>query len=357
MRKNIRVIAVVGPTASGKSEVGVRLAQAFDGEVICVDSRTVYKEMDVGTAKPTGVKGEKWQKRDPEDKYDRGGVKEEKALPWDINKLFEPSAIVVEGVPHWGINLVKPDEPFTVADFVAYTTKKIADVYARGKTPILVGGTGLYFRALLDGLTLTDVEPDPALRVELEAKSTEELAELLGEYDPDAIEGIDVDNRRRLIRALEIVMTTGETLASQQKKVVTPYDVCYLGVEIEREALYERINARVDQMIALGLIDEARVLQKKYGIESPAMTGIGYRQLAAFFAGRMPLRDAVEKIKVDTRHYAKRQLTWFKADARVQWIADAKAAIAAAHAWGFAFPVIEEEVNEDLEDDENDNEE
>ncbi|HCC83403.1 TPA: tRNA (adenosine(37)-N6)-dimethylallyltransferase MiaA [Candidatus Uhrbacteria bacterium] len=314
----IKVIAVVGPTASGKTDVGVRLAQALDGEVLCVDSRTVYKGMDIGTAKVVGEKYSKVAKKD---------------VSLVLTDLFAPRAVMVEEVPHWGIDLVQPDEAFTVADFVAYAQKKIVDISRRGKLPILVGGTGLYFRALLDGLTLTDVEADPALRIELEAKSTEDLLELLGEHDPEAVSTIDEKNRRRIVRALEIVLTTGATLKSQQEAVATPYEVLYLGMEVEREVLFERINSRVDVMVGSGLIDEARGLLEKYGADSQAMSGIGYRQLARFFAGTLPLREAIERIKIDSRHYAKRQLTWFKADQRVVWVKNVVEALTEAKKW------------------------
>lgn len=322
--KKIPVIALVGPTASGKTDVGVRLAQAFDGEVLCVDSRTVYKGMDIGTAKVTGKKGDKWPAYT---------TREEDAGTWDIRKLFESAPVLVEDIPHWGVDLVEPDAPFTVADFKDYAEKKIADMVSRGKTPILVGGTGLYFRALLDGLTLTDVEPDTALRTELDAMSTEELAEMLGELDPDAASTIDADNRRRLVRAIEIVRTTGEPLAAQQQKTVTPYDACWIGMDVERDELYRRIDERIAGMIAGGLVDEARKLYEKFGSTSQAMSGIGYRQLAAFFEGKMRLRDAVERIQFDTHHYAKRQLTWFKANSRVHWVTNVKDAIVTARAF------------------------
>ncbi len=302
--QKITLIAIVGPTASGKTEAGVRVAQAVDGEVLCVDSRTVYRGMDIGTAKVRGEKGDKW-----------------KTGEWSIGKLFEPAPVMIEGIPHWGVDLVDPHEPFSVADFVAYAQKKITEIVGRGKVPVLVGGTGLYFRALLDGLTLTDVEPDPALRADLEAKSTEALVDMLGERDPDAVASIDTDNRRRLVRALEIVMTTGESLASRQKKVETPYEVCWIGMDIDRDVLSDRIAQRVDAMVAEGLVDEARTLYQKYGADSQAMSGIGYRQLAAFFEKKLPLRDAIDRIKSDTRHYAKRQLTWFRAEGdRISWV-------------------------------------
>lgn len=311
--QHIPLIAVVGPTASGKSEVGIRIAQSVDGEVLCVDSRTVFRGMDIGTAKVKGEEGDKW------------------ASGWLITKLFENAPVLVEGVPHWGIDLVEPNEAFTAADFVAYAKKKIFDIVSRGKVPVLVGGTGLYFRALLDGLTLTDVEPDAALRAELESKSLDQLIEMLGDADPDAAANIDVQNRRRVVRALEIVKTTGQPLKEQQKTIKTPYEVCWIGVEREREELYRRIDERVDGMIAEGLIDEARRLFERYGAESQAMSGIGYRQLAIFFQGKMKLREAVERIKFDTHHYAKRQFTWFKADTRVQWVATTAEAILRAN--------------------------
>lgn len=307
--RTIPLLAIVGPTASGKTEAGIRIAQAVDGEVLCVDSRTVYRGMDIGTAKVRGTRGDTV------------------ARATHIRALFDPAPIMVDGVAHWGVDFVDPGEAFSVADFVAYAKKKIADIASRGKVPVLVGGTGLYFRALLDGLTLTDVEPDPSLRTMLEARSTEDLVEMLGQRDPDAAASIDVQNRRRLIRALEIVMTTGKALAAQQQKVATPYKVGWIGMQVDRDALYERINFRVDAMIAEGLIDEARAMLAKYGPDSQAMSGIGYRQLADFFQAKISLRAAVDQIKTDTRHYAKRQLTWFMADERVQWVTSVAEAI------------------------------
>lgn len=317
MAKIIPVIALVGATASGKTEVGIRLAQAFDGEVLCADSRTVYRGMDIGTAKA------------------KGGVSRATAevLRNDIQQLFEPKPIIVEGIPHWGVDLVEPDEDFSVANFVAYAQKKIEDITARGKLPIVVGGTGLYFRALCDGFTLTDVAPDDALRAQLEAQPTEALVEMLGALDPDAAASIDLHNRRRLVRAIEIVRATGQPLAAQQQQVATPYNVLWLGMDVDRDVLYARIDARVDAMIARGLVDEARRLYRAYGAESQAMTGIGYRQLAEFFAGKTPLREAIARIKTDTRHYAKRQCTWFKADVRIRWQKDTTHAIAEARRW------------------------
>ncbi len=272
--QKIRVIAIVGPTASGKSDVAFRVAKAVGGEVLCVDSRTVYRGMDVGTAKGSG----------------------------------------------WGTDLVNPDEAFTVADFVEYAKVKIDEIVSWGKVPVLVGGTGLYFRALLDGLTLADVAPNEVLRAEWEGKSTDELVEMLRVQDANAVNTIDTKNRRRVLRALEIVTATGAPLSERQQKVATPYDVCWIGVDVPTDELFRRIDARVDEMIANGLEAEVRVLYEKYGGSPRAMSGIGYHQFVEYFEGKTTLDAAIARIKTDTRSYAKRQRTWFKADKRIQWV-------------------------------------
>lgn len=295
-----KVLAVIGPTASGKTDLAIELARQFDGEVICADSRTVYKEMTIGTAKPQGERGE--------------------AERISIGMLFSEKPILVNDIPHWGLDLVAPNESFTVADFKKYAEQKIEEILRRGKLPILVGGTGLYISAVIDNLTLTSVQVNPELRKELVAMSDEALIERLKEKDYDAYETIDTANRRRVLRALEIIETTSKPLSASQTKGEEKYDALILGVDVAREALYERIDTRVDKMVAVGLVNEVRNLKNKYGCEVNAMTGIGYRQICAFLNGEMRLREAIELIKRDSRHYAKRQLTWFKRDARIQWI-------------------------------------
>ncbi len=300
-----KLIAVVGPTASGKSAVGLALARAFDGEVICADSRTIYRGLDIGTAKPTG----------------------ERQLGGGLKEMMAEKPLLVEGIPHWGIDIVDPDRAFSVAEYQAYADQTIAGILKRGHVPIVVGGTGLYIRALVDRPNFTEVPPNESLRFELATKSNAELLEEIAERDPDTAATIDENNRRRLERAIEILRATGKTLAETQKFDTPRYDALQIGIEIDREALYARIDERVDGMIAGGLVDEVRELRNKYGNNATAMTGIGYGQISDFFDGKVKLRDAVTRIKFDTHHYAKRQLTWFKRDLRIIWVNNAKQAL------------------------------
>ncbi len=309
-----KILAVVGPTASGKTEVGVVLARAFDGEVIAADSRTIYKELEIGTAKPEGKTDSSFGMLD-------GDIK---------GSLFGDKPKLVEGIPHWGFDLVTPDQAYSVAEYQAYADKKIREILKRGKMPILVGGSGLYIRAVIDRLSFTEAAPDPALRLELATLSNEELFEQITELDPDALQLVDTSNRRRLERALEILRTTGMPLADSRVREPAKYNALQIGMSVEREQLYERIDERVDGMIAKGLVDEVRKLKDKYGVDSPAMSGIGYRQVNEFFEGKTPLREAVTRIKYDSHHYAKRQETWFKRDHRVVWVVNAKQALEAA---------------------------
>lgn len=308
------LVVVVGPTASGKTALSIPIARAFSGEIISADSRTIYKELDIGTAKPRPDEG-------------GGGGGE------DIRSLFGEKPLIYEGIPHWGMNVRSPSETFSASEYQAYADKKIEEIIARGNLPILVGGTGLYVAAVVDRPSFAEVPPDPALRLELATKSNEELFEEIAEKDPDTAARIDAKNRRRLERALEILRSTGKRLAEVQKKGEPRYNVCMLGVEVLRETLNERIDARVDAMIAEGLVDEVRALRAKYGDEAPGMTGIGYRQFTAFFRGEMSLKDAVAALKHDTKQYAKRQMTWFQRDKRIQWVKTPEEALKRVADW------------------------
>lgn len=312
-----KLIAIVGPTASGKTDLAINIAKQVDGEVISADSRTVYRKMDIGTAKPEGVahKAADLTQKQVEEKGIRA-----KDLDISITDLFTEKAFEVEGVPHWGINIVDPNQDFTAADFKKYADEKIHDIINRGKVPILAGGTGLYVSAVIDNLTFTDVKPDEQLRKELQDLSNVELIDRMRQVDPEGVEQIDTTNRRRLLRAVEIVESTNQRLSDQQRKGEPMYEVLTIGIETEREELYKRIDDRVDVMIAKGLVDEVRALKEEYGCEINSLTGIGYRQICAFLTGHIKLRDAIELIKRDSRHYAKRQLTWFRRDNRIKWV-------------------------------------
>ena len=311
-----KIIAIVGPTASGKTDVGIAVARAVDGEVIAADSRTIYRGMDIGTAKPMG-------KRDwfPLLSKEGSGV---------VRGLGEEAALMVEGIPHWGIDMIDPDETFTAAEFQTYADKKIGEILKRGKMPILVGGTGLYISAVIDRPTFTDVPPNENLRAELATLSDNDLLEEIAAKDPDTAAVIDEKNRRRLERAVEILRESGKTLAEARAKAPAKYEALQIGIEVDREKLYERIDSRVDSMVAKGLVDEVRALRGKYGSDANAMTGIGYRQICEFLDGKMPLKDAIARIKYDSHHYAKRQETWFKRDERITWVKSAKEAVEVA---------------------------
>ncbi len=331
-----KLIAIVGPTASGKTSLGIEIAKMIDGEVISVDSRMVYRGMDIGTAKPD---------RFPPPSLRRGlgggrGVVVQVVPRNNIESLFElTEPYVVENVSHWGIDLIDPDEDYSVAQFKTYAEKKIQEILHRNHVPILVGGTGLWLSAVIDNLDLSSTPSDETLRNELETRS---LSDLFAEYkrlDPIGAETIDRENKRRVVRALEVTRLTGKPFSQLQTRGESKYDVLQIGLSVEREILNDRINHRVDEMIARELVTEVRGLRTKYGCTVESMTGIGYRQICAFLdrspspargrvgEGGCTLADAIEEIKKDTRHFAKRQMTWFKRDPRIIWIENSSEAI------------------------------
>jgi tRNA dimethylallyltransferase len=314
-----KLIAIVGPTASGKTALGIEVAKRFGGEVISVDSRMIFKGMDVGTAKPLRspllAKEGQGEVSEPKRKDSIGDL-------FGLNKEF-----LVEDVPHWGIDLVEPDQEYSVADFKKYAEQKIKEILKRGHIPIFVGGTGMWLSAVIDNLDLSSTPSDEKLRAELEEKSIGDLYHEYKQLDPIGAETIDRENKRRVLRALEVSMLTGKPFSQLQTRGPLKYNVLQIGLSVERDVLNERINWRVDEMIAKGLVNEVRSLKETYGCEIDAMTGIGYRQVCEFLDGRSSLKDAMEEIKKDTRHYAKRQMTWFRRDERIQWIANTQEAI------------------------------
>lgn len=267
------LVVIVGPTASGKSGLAVELAECYNGEIICADSRTIYKGMDIGTAKPS-----------LEDQ---------------------------DRVPHWGIDLVEPGEPFTAADFKTYALAKIADIRARGRVPFLVGGTGLY----VDGIVLDyqfGEAPDRQQRAELEAHSIEQLQEYCQKHNIQLPE--NVRNKRHLIRAIE-------QQGINQNRRTTPINNCIIvGIATEKEALVERIHQRSEQLFTDGVVEEANRLGKKYGWESEAMTGNIYRIIKRYKQGELTLDEAKLANEQADRQLAKRQLTWFKRHSFIQWL-------------------------------------
>lgn len=270
-----KVIAIVGPTASGKTKLAIEMAKNLGTEIISADSRLVYKGFDIGTAKPT---------------------KEEQQM-----------------VKHHMIDVVEPEYDFSVADFVDEARKIISNLHAHSKVPIVAGGTGLYFRILLENYDMPRIEANPQLRADLEKLSNEELFAMLKEVDSISAENIHQNNRVRVIRALEVSLLAGTPFSSIKGIKNNEYEVEWVFPELEsREALYDRINKRVDAMISEGLIEETKDLLVKHGKIKNLVNTIGYQEIIEFLDNKISLEEAVEKIKQNTRRYAKRQLTWFR---------------------------------------------
>ena len=277
--KNNKVIAVVGPTASGKTLYSIELAHKIDGEIISADSRLVYRGFDIGTAKPS--------------QKERGKI------------------------PHYMIDIVEPEVDYSAGLYVAQAKKLIKEIHSRGKIPIVTGGTGLYINILLMNYDMPKVEPNYELRKQL--KNTENLYELLASIDSETAENIDKNDRKKLIRAIEIIKTTGKTLSQVRGKNKSEFDVEWIGLNYPREVLYDRINQRVDLMIEEGLIEETKKLLEKHGRINNILYTIGYQEITAYLDGLLTLEEAVDKLKQNTRRYAKRQLTWFRKNLDIKW--------------------------------------
>ncbi len=306
-----KLIVVCGPTASGKTDLAIALAKQFNGEIINADSRQIYKQMDIATAKPVldyGLRTTDYKTQDGEVRSPKTEVH------------------TVDGIPHYLLDIINPDESFTLSDYKEQTQKAIKEIIKKDKVPFLVGGTGLYIKAIVDNLEIPKVEPDLILRKELENKTLEERLKILKEIDLETYEKIDLQNPRRVVRALEVVLSTGESFLKQQKKGKPLYEVLQLGIKVDKDHLYERINKRCEKMIEAGLVQEAKRLAQKYSWELPSMSGIGYRQMRDYIEGKMTLEEAIEWLQIDTRHYAKRQMTWFRKDERILWIENEKQA-------------------------------
>ena len=286
--KKIPVIAVVGPTASGKTGLGIRLARTFGGEIVSCDSMQIYKTMDIATAKPT-----------PEEQA---------------------------AVPHHLVDFLSPETPFSLAEYIELAGKTIDEIIARGKIPVLVGGTGLYADSLLQGVELCEQGEDPAYRAEMnelaEREGGKRLMEMLRSVDPAYAATTHENNIPRLIRALEIHHATGIPMSvhiANSKVKGSRYDVLWLGLNYEdRAALYDRINRRVDLMIEQGLLEEARAAYETR--MKTAAQAIGCKELYPYFEGKKSLGGCVETLKQSTRRYAKRQLTWFRRNGAIHWL-------------------------------------
>ena len=288
-----KIIVIVGPTASGKSDLAIKLAKKFNGEIVSADSRQVYRGMNIGTAKP------------------------------EVQRTSGIS-IISEGIPHYLIDIKNPDENYTVAEYKRDAIKAINKILKKKKLPILVGGTGLYIKAVIDNLNIPEVAPDLKLRNKLEKEiekyGLKYLFEKLIKLDPEAAYIVDPNNPRRIIRALEIAIKTKKPFSAQRKIGTSLFDFIEIGIKWPKNTLDGKINKRVDLMIKNGLLEEIKNLIKKYGQKQQSFDAIDYREIIDFLNKKTALNEATELIKKNTRNYAKRQMTWFRKDKRIRWI-------------------------------------
>ncbi len=280
------LLALVGPTAVGKSAMAIKLAERLGGEIISADSRYLYRGLDIGTAKPSLT--------------DRARA------------------------PHHLIDVTDPDRPWSLAEYQQAAARLIGEINARGRLPLLVGGTGQYVRAVLEGWAIPQRESDPGLRSGLEAFAAREggdaLYQRLVEADPAAAAQIDKRNVRRVIRALAVTLATGAPFSAQRKKKPPDYRSLLIGLTLPRPKLYARIDARIETMFAKGLVDEVKTLAAQYDWTLPALSAIGYRQVGAYLRGEIDLDEAKRLIKHDTRRFVRQQANWFKADdPQIHW--------------------------------------
>lgn len=289
MNEKPKVIVICGPTASGKTALSIELAKKINGEIVSADSMQIYKDMDIGTAKPS------------------------------IEEM--------QYIKHYLLDFVSPDERYSVAQYKKDAKNAIKEIIAKGKTPIIVGGTGLYVDSLIYEIEYNDIELDENYRKELEylidIKVLEELYKKAVEIDPVAMEKISQNDKKRIMRILEIYKATGKTKTEQEiesRKNPVEYDYKVFAINWDREKLYQRINKRVDIMVEQGLIKEVENIVKKYNKFPTAMQGLGYKEIVQYIEGNCTKDEMIEKIKMETRRYAKRQLTWFRKNKQTIWL-------------------------------------
>jgi tRNA dimethylallyltransferase len=282
-----KILVILGPTAVGKTALSLDLAQSLQGEIISADSMQVYRGMDIGTAKPS-----------PKER---------------------------QRVVHHLLDVVYPDQPFNVADYVSLAEETLESLRTQEVLPLLSGGTGLYIDALLKGFLFPDASADLDIRAQLEAQAEEDprsLYKRLEEVDHPSAKKLHPNDLRRIVRALEVYYRTGEPISALQRKKEAserPYQPLYVGLFRDRKELYERVDLRVDQMIQEGLVEEVQKLLKAYPDQPTALQALGYKEMASFLQGKMTLTEATQRLKRDTRRYAKRQLSWFKRNEEIHW--------------------------------------
>lgn len=283
-----KVIVICGPTASGKTSLSISLAKKINGEIVSCDSMQIYKEMDIGSAKPT------------------------------VEEMQE--------IKHYLVDFVSPEKRYSVSEYKEDASKAIEEIINKGKTPIIVGGTGLYLNSLIYNIQYNEMEVDLNYRRKLEKEAEEYGLEVLynraKEVDPEAMEKVSANDKKRITRVLEIYNATGRNKTELEKKSrkEVPYNYLIFGINMERSILYDRINKRVDIMLEQGLIEEVKNLINKYSNMPTAMQGLGYKEVKEFLDGNISKEEMIEKIKMETRRYAKRQITWFKRIENIIWL-------------------------------------
>lgn len=283
-----KVIVICGPTASGKTSLSISLAKKINGEIVSCDSMQIYKEMDIGSAKPT------------------------------VEEMQE--------IKHYLVDFVSPEKRYSVSEYKEDASKAIEEIINKGKTPIIVGGTGLYLNSLIYNIQYNEMEVDLNYRRELEKEAEEYGLEVLynraKEIDPEAMEKVSANDKKKITRVLEIYNATGRNKTELEKKSrkEVPYNYLIFGINMERSILYDRINKRVDIMLEQGLIEEVKNLINKYSNMPTAMQGLGYKEVKEFLDGNISKEEMIEKIKMETRRYAKRQITWFKRIENIIWL-------------------------------------
>ncbi len=288
-----KLLVICGPTGTGKTDLAISLAEKFNGELVSADSRQVYIGMDIGTGKEV---------ESPETKIQKEKEK------WMVNSI-----------PIHLYDIIEPDNKFSLAQYQQIALEKIAESHSKEKLPILVGGTGLYIQAVTEGLKIPKAPPDQKLRKKLESRELTDLLEELKKVDPISYEKIDKNNKRRVVRALEVFVQTGEAFSSLQKKYKVNFDILKIGLTSDRETLYSKNDKRVEHWFEIGFIEEVKKLLKNYSIDLPSMSGIGYRQVANYIKENIDLGIVKQKVKFDVHGYIRRQLTWFKRDRSIYW--------------------------------------
>lgn len=294
-----KIITILGITASGKTSLAIKLAQKFNGEIISADSRQVYKEFNIGTAKPEGH----WM------------------LVGD-KKVFASG-----GIPHHLIDFVDPKEDFSLSDYKEIAVEKINEVLKRGKTPFLVGGTALYIKAVLENWDIPKAGPNQTLRKKLENKNTEDLYEELKQRDPEAAIITGSKNKRRIVRALEVIHETGKKFSEQRKAENPIFNSIKIGMNISKENFLKNVSFRLKEMLENGLISEVNHLQKKYSWSLSPMHSIDYQEFRDYLEGKTTLDETKKLITKHHADYARRQMTWFKKDKTINWISSEEEAV------------------------------